>query len=76
VVECEAVIGGGTLPGRSVPSVAVALPAAWSAPLREQTPAVVTRTKADRTLIDLRSVFANQDALLIAALRSLSEQAL
>ena len=75
VVPVESLVGGGTTPGAALPSFAVALAhgalseEALAARLRGGEPAVVTRTHAGRVLLDLRTVFPAQDALLLAALR-------
>ena len=75
VVPVESLVGGGTTPGAALPSFAVALghggmsEETLAARLREGDPAVVTRTHAGRVLLDLRTVFPAQDALLLAALR-------
>jgi L-seryl-tRNA(Ser) seleniumtransferase len=70
IVVCESAVGGGSLPGETLPSYAVALPGspdtlhAW---LRQGTPAVVGRITDDRLLLDLRTVLPGQDDALLAA---------
>lgn len=75
VRDSEATIGGGSLPGDRVPSVALAAPGAHAEQramrLRTGTPAVLGRVHAQTLLLDLRSVLPEQDADLIAALRQL-----
>ena len=72
VIETEAVAGGGTLPGLSIPSVGVAVevvaPRAVLARLREH--AVVARVTDDTVVADLRTVDPDDDARLAAALRA------
>lgn len=72
-VETEAVLGGGSTPGRRLPSWGVALsgPAdELAARLRTGDPAVVARILDDRVVADLRSVPAAQDDTLLSALRA------
>jgi L-seryl-tRNA(Ser) seleniumtransferase len=77
-------IGGGSLPGETLPSVAVAIEAAAGradrllAALRSGTPAVVGRIEAGHVLFDLRTVDPVADAALteaiLAALGGAGEQ--
>ena len=68
-----AVAGGGTTPGTTLSSWAVAIghaeltPDAIAAALRRATPAVIGRIDDDLVLLDLRSVLADLDATLTAA---------
>ena len=81
VVEVRSLVGGGTTPGASVASFAVALEAcgmsddALSRRLRGWEPAVVTRTHAGRVLLDLRTVFPVQDSVLVKALQGVAAAA-
>lgn len=68
VVECESVMGGGSLPGRTIPSIGVALDGDVRSELLEHDPPVVARVVAGRTVCDLRTVFPNQDDALQKAL--------
>jgi L-seryl-tRNA(Ser) seleniumtransferase len=71
IVEVDATIGGGSLPGDRLASVAVRLPGRASAlarRLRLGTPAVVGRIEDHAVLIDLRTVAPAQDGELAAAL--------
>ena len=61
-------MGGGALPGRTIPSVGVALPGDRTAALRAATPPVLARVVDGHTVCDLRTVFPDQDALLAKAL--------
>jgi L-seryl-tRNA(Ser) seleniumtransferase len=70
VVACESAVGGGSLPGETLPSWAVALagtPDALHVRLRRGAPAVVGRIAAGRLLLDLRTVLPGQDEALLAA---------
>jgi L-seryl-tRNA(Ser) seleniumtransferase len=71
-VATDAVIGGGTTPGVTLPSFAVQLaptgtPEAFMARLRAGTPAVIARIDDDVVLLDLRSVPAESDQALFEA---------
>jgi L-seryl-tRNA(Ser) seleniumtransferase len=72
VVDSSAPMGGGTLPGVLIPSVAVAVEGDYSAPLRSWMPPVIARVEKGRTLCELRSVFEHQDGHLGEALRAAS----
>jgi len=76
VHDSEATVGGGSLPGDMLASVALAVPGAQAEQrairLRTGAPAVVGRVHAQTLLLDLRSVLPEQDAGLIAALRQLA----
>ena len=67
-------IGGGSLPGETLPTVVCALELAGSAAddvareLRQGTPGVVARVSRDRMLLDPRTVAPNEDELLLQAL--------
>jgi L-seryl-tRNA(Ser) seleniumtransferase len=73
-VAVPSLVGGGTTPGASLPSFAVALrhgvreAASLAAMLRRLDPAVLTRTQEDRVLLDLRTVPEEMDAVLIRLL--------
>ncbi|HLZ38666.1 MAG TPA: L-seryl-tRNA(Sec) selenium transferase, partial [Mycobacteriales bacterium] len=71
-VRSPAVVGGGGAPGVTLPSAAVALPAAYAVPLRTRDPAVVGRVERDRLLLDLRAVPPDQDPVLLAAVREVA----
>jgi L-seryl-tRNA(Ser) seleniumtransferase len=74
----EAVVGGGALPGRTLPSYALALSAdehgvdQLATRLRLGSPPVVGRVERDALLIDARTVLPGQDDALIGALRAVS----
>src|SRR5579883_352761 len=77
VVNSESVIGGGAAPTATLPSVALAISSAsmsadeFAECLRRSDPPVVVRVENDRVLIDLRTVFPEQDELVARALLSL-----
>ena len=66
-------IGGGSLPGETIPTKLVAIahhkPERLAARLRTGDPPVVARVEGGRLLLDLRTVLPEQDALLTAALK-------
>ena len=78
VVPTDAVVGGGSLPGKTLPSFAISLrdsaPDALAARLRLGTPHVVPRIVDGDVAIDARTVLPGQDDALVAALRSALRQ--
>jgi L-seryl-tRNA(Ser) seleniumtransferase len=75
VVPAESTVGGGSLPGDTLPSWAfaprVAQPNAAAARLRAGDPPVIARVADDRLLLDPRTVLPEQDSLVVAALKGL-----
>jgi L-seryl-tRNA(Ser) seleniumtransferase len=73
-VETRSAVGGGSLPGQTQPSWAVALRAdsadELAARLRKARPTVVARIEDDQVLLDLRAVLPEQDTALHDAVRS------
>jgi L-seryl-tRNA(Ser) seleniumtransferase len=73
VVEGRSTVGGGSLPGGTVPTWLVALdvpsPDALAEQLRHATPPVIARIEDDRLLLDPRTVLPGQEEALLAALR-------
>jgi len=68
IVSCPSTMGGGTLPGVTIPSAGIAVPGDITAALRSSSPPVIARVTEGRTVCDLRSVLPDQDALLAKAL--------
>ncbi len=74
LVEGESVIGGGSTPGAALATVLVAVTAEGlsadelAARLRAADPPVIARVEEGRVLLDLRTVFAEQDAAVASAL--------
>jgi len=70
----ESVIGGGAAPSAVLPTRLIALTHAdlsadeLSARLRTSTPPVIARVEEGRVLLDLRTVFPEQDTVLVEAL--------
>lgn len=73
----ESIIGGGAAPSAVLPTILISLSHAdlsadrLSTVLRSGYPAVITRVEEGRVLLDLRTVFPDQDANLASALASL-----
>jgi L-seryl-tRNA(Ser) seleniumtransferase len=73
----ESTVGGGSLPGETLPTMLCVVyenerapdVAALAAHLRVATPSVIGRTLRARLLLDPRTVFPEQDALLFQVLR-------
>jgi L-seryl-tRNA(Ser) seleniumtransferase len=80
VVEGESVIGGGAAPSAVLPTWLIAFAAEGlsadelQARLRGADPPVVARVQEDRVVLDLRTVFPEQDSTVTAALRALWAQ--
>jgi len=76
VIDGESVIGGGAAPSSTLPTRLLAVTAgsksadSLMAYLRSQEPPIIARVQDGSVLIDLRTVFPEQDALIIAALQS------
>jgi L-seryl-tRNA(Ser) seleniumtransferase len=77
VIDGESTIGGGSAPGETLPTRLVELrhsslsASALEEALRRLDPAVIARIQDDRVVLDLRTVFPEQDALLLTGLRQL-----
>ncbi len=70
-------MGGGTLPESEIPSAGLQISATQESlesiatKLRLRQPAIIGRIHEDKLLLDLRTVFPTQDAILIQALESI-----
>jgi L-seryl-tRNA(Ser) seleniumtransferase len=75
VSEGNSVVGGGSCPECRLPTTLVAVESASIRPnmiesrLRLQNPPVIVRLEEDKLLVDLRTVFPDQEKILIDALR-------
>lgn len=73
VVETRSAIGGGSLPGQTQPSWAIAFdtPSAdrLAAAFRHASPPVISRIENGRVLLDLRAILPEQDSVLEGAVR-------
>jgi L-seryl-tRNA(Ser) seleniumtransferase len=78
VVDGRSTIGGGTTPGLTLPTRLLALAcrgysaSALETALRQLELPVIARIERDRLVLDLRTVFDDEDARLIQGLRSLT----
>ena len=76
ILEDISYVGGGSLPDQQMKTIVIALQAdhlsdaALSHRLRTGTPAVMPRLREGQVLLDLRTVFPNQDPLLLDAVRT------
>jgi L-seryl-tRNA(Ser) seleniumtransferase len=72
VVEGESTIGGGSLPGETLPTYLLALDVRSSNSflkrLRGSRPPIIARTKDDRVVLDPRTVLPEQEEALILGL--------
>jgi L-seryl-tRNA(Ser) seleniumtransferase len=73
VVTTDAYAGGGSLPGTTIPSIALELaprdPDTFARRARLGDPALIGRTERQRFLVDLRTIPPERDAEILAALR-------
>lgn len=69
VVDAVSTVGGGSLPGETLPTRAVAIqvgaPDAFVAKLRANLPPIVARIENDRVLFDPRTVLAHDESALL-----------
>lgn len=75
LVQGASVIGGGSTPERSIPTWLIALPGdavEFERRLRAGSPPVIARIQDGRLLVDLRTVFAEEEDELTGALQALS----
>jgi len=76
VIEGESVVGGGAAPSAVLPTRLVAIAGGnlsadqWLVRLRESDPPVIARVEDGRVVFDLRTVFPEQDAAVLAAIRA------
>ena len=71
VIPGESVAGGGSTPDQTLPAWLIELPGnavALERRLRAGDPPVIARIEKDRVVIDLRTVFAKEEEILLAAL--------
>jgi L-seryl-tRNA(Ser) seleniumtransferase len=68
VMRTDALPGAGSVPGATIDSFGIAVDGDHLGALRQHRPAVIARVHDHRTIIDVRAVDPNDDAVLIAAL--------
>ena len=70
----ESPVGGGSLPGGTLPTWLVAVdvpsPDRFAAQLRQSNPPVITRIEDNRLLLDPRTLLPGQEQVLLAAVQS------
>ena len=76
VVESTAYIGGGSLPGATIPSIALAFATPFADSLADQLrrsrPPIVARIEEGRLLLDLRTIAAAQDPIVLRTLAEIA----
>jgi L-seryl-tRNA(Ser) seleniumtransferase len=79
IKESRSTIGGGSLPGETLPTIVLSvqsvdrsLPSAdqQAKLFREQSPPIIGRIESNKFVFDLRTVFPHQDQILISAIES------
>ena len=74
VIAGESTVGGGSLPGESLPTWLLALdvkkPDKFLAQLRKENPPVIARTENNRILLDPRTVQPEEEGALLVALQN------
>lgn len=74
VVDSVSTVGGGSLPGQTLPTKALAISAesveALARQLRQADPPVIARIEADQLLLDPRTVLPDQDQTLLTILQN------
>jgi L-seryl-tRNA(Ser) seleniumtransferase len=74
IVSGESTVGGGSLPGESMPTFLLSLnvksPDKFLKKLREQNPPIIARTEQDKILLDPRTVLPAQEGALLVALKN------
>jgi L-seryl-tRNA(Ser) seleniumtransferase len=72
VIDGESMVGGGSLPGTSLPTKLVAIssgnPDDLARRLRSSDPPIVSRIEEDNLLFDPRTVFPEQDKILVESI--------
>ena len=73
VIAGESTVGGGSLPGETLPTFLMALstrsPTTLLSRLRKASPPVIARLENDRVLLDPRTVLSEQDSVLLSILQ-------
>jgi len=74
----QSTIGGGSLPGQTLPTtvlaVNIASPHQWATTLRQASPPIITRIEDGQLILDPRTVLPEQDETLISTLRQTFNQ--
>lgn len=74
IIQGESTVGGGSLPGETLPTYLVALqvrsPKRFLEALRRTQPPIIARAQEKRVLLDPRTVLPEQDEVLLSGVRS------
>jgi L-seryl-tRNA(Ser) seleniumtransferase len=79
IEAARSAIGGGSLPGESLPSVTLSIkpngsPDSFLAAMRKSQPPVIGRIENDMIKFDPRTVLPGEDDALLASIKSASEE--
>jgi L-seryl-tRNA(Ser) seleniumtransferase len=78
VIAGKSTIGGGSMPGESLPTFLLALdvksPDKFLEKLRRQQPSIIARTENDRILLDPRTVLPEEDGALLVGLMNVLQE--
>lgn len=78
--KSKSTIGGGSLPGETLPTIVISVESVSSVDqspdqqaqlFREQSPPIIGRIEDDKFVLDLRTVFPHQDEILISAIKNI-----
>jgi len=77
VIDAESTVGGGSLPGETLPTRAVAIavpsPDKFAAHLRANTPPIIARIEAERVVLDPRTVLASEEETLLSGIERVAK---
>lgn len=77
MIDAESTVGGGSLPGETLPTRALALnvasPDVFAARLRANTPPIIARIEANRVVLDPRTVLPHEDDTLLAGIERVAK---
>ena len=76
ITESKSTVGGGSLPGETLPTIVISVASDSSADeqailFREQSPPIIGRIEDDKFVLDLRTIFPQQDDLIRKAIKNI-----
>jgi L-seryl-tRNA(Ser) seleniumtransferase len=80
IKENKSTVGGGSLPGETLPTIVISVESVSSADtsadcqaklFREQSPPIIGRIEEEKFVLDLRTIFPHQDELIIKAIKNI-----
>ncbi len=80
ISESKSTVGGGSLPGETLPTVIISVKSVSSVDtsadqqanlFREQSPPIIGRIEDEKFVLDLRTVFPHQDEMLVSAIKNI-----